>query len=238
MLTVPSTLSAAAGPSSGETGWSAAGSAGTALTHEELEFVAEEELVSIVPSFSAGRLNLLAGDVGPFRAQIPVSVPLWAAIALRAKGKAAILPPDWMDVARLEEVLKAERSAEGYQELPFHYIELATVLLKHAGDAFGERRQKVQDLFETIRSVRFAKLERGLRTLDGTQLAIKLTNVCAMELNVLRPFTLTALNRMAHNAGVEAEAGRGAARATAERAQGARGGEEAAPQARRVLRRG
>ena len=37
------------------------------------------------------------------------------------------------------------------QPLPFHYIEIATELFKHAGEAFGERRHRVQDLFENIR---------------------------------------------------------------------------------------
>jgi hypothetical protein len=37
------------------------------------------------------------------------------------------------------------------QPLPFHYIEISTALFKHAGDAFGERRQRVYDLVENIR---------------------------------------------------------------------------------------
>jgi hypothetical protein len=76
------------------------------------------------------------------------------------------------------------------QPLPFHYIEIATALFKHAGDAFGERRQRIYDLVETIRSVRFNKIERGLRKLDGANVAfIRLNNVSAMEARTQRHAT-------------------------------------------------
>jgi hypothetical protein len=37
------------------------------------------------------------------------------------------------------------------QPLPFHYIEISVALFKYAGDAFGERRQRVYDLVDNIR---------------------------------------------------------------------------------------
>lgn len=43
---------------------------GSALTHEEMEFCAEDETVTVVPSFSTGEsLVLLCGTFPPFRAQ-------------------------------------------------------------------------------------------------------------------------------------------------------------------------
>ena len=101
---------------------------------------------------------------------------------LKSKNKATIVPPEWLEPAALEEVLRQERESSSFQvrltvvmlrhrtgpvwlrnvpaarklmlslqALPFHYIEIATVLFKHAGEAFGDRRQRVQDLFENIR---------------------------------------------------------------------------------------
>lgn len=62
-LTVPTRLAAAT-----SVGFSLEG-LGHALTHRELEFIAEEEPVVIVPAFTSPRLQLLGGEVGPFRAQ-------------------------------------------------------------------------------------------------------------------------------------------------------------------------
>ena len=136
--------------------------------------------------------------------QIPAQVPLWAALALKAKAKANIVAPPWMEVEALEETLASERSSEAeFQPLPFHYLELSTALFKHAPDAFGESMARVMDLIENIRrrvhhpnlvemtfsllrraprSVRFNKIERGLRRLDGANaIFIRLNNVAAME---------------------------------------------------------
>ena len=65
-VTVPPRLAAVAGPSTGATGWSSAAH-GSSMTHEEVEFCAEEELVTIVPAFRKDvPLALLGGRYGPF----------------------------------------------------------------------------------------------------------------------------------------------------------------------------
>jgi len=40
----------------------------------------------------------LQGDYGPFRPQIPVTVPLWLGIAMKKRSKCRIQPPSWMSV--------------------------------------------------------------------------------------------------------------------------------------------
>lgn len=63
---MPPRLSAVAGPSTGATGWSSAAH-GSSMTHEEVEFCAEEALVTIVPAFRKDApLALLGGKYGPF----------------------------------------------------------------------------------------------------------------------------------------------------------------------------
>ncbi len=53
----------------------------------EIEFLAESLPVSIVPNFNEGAMYLLGGEAGPFRAGMPVKVPLWLAINLRGRSK-------------------------------------------------------------------------------------------------------------------------------------------------------
>jgi len=73
-LSVPARLAAVAGPSTGATGWSSAAH-GSAMTHEEVEFCAEEELVTIVPAFRKDApLALLSGRYGPFVPQARTSL--------------------------------------------------------------------------------------------------------------------------------------------------------------------
>jgi hypothetical protein len=56
------------------------------LTADELEFLAEDELVEIVPSESHKTLHL-RGTYGPFIAGTVTVVPLWLAVMLKRRNK-------------------------------------------------------------------------------------------------------------------------------------------------------
>ena len=91
-VSVPARLAAVAGPSTGATGWSSAAH-GSSMSHEEVEFCAEEELVTIVPAFRKDApLALLGGKYGPFIPQARercLSAPRRACAAERLAGRAA-----------------------------------------------------------------------------------------------------------------------------------------------------
>jgi GINS complex subunit 2 len=94
----------------------------------QVEFVAEDEIVEIVPNIRMDALNMICvrlpppslstphpppiltsraaavaavqGDFGPFFPQIPARVPLWLAVALKKRSKCTIRTPDWMTVGQ------------------------------------------------------------------------------------------------------------------------------------------
>ena len=122
-------------------------------------------------------------------------------------------------------VLDDERSrAEVFQELPFHYVEIAHILLTQSKDTFGDslhqvkraallecllcallsQAAQVQDLVESVRKVRFTKVDSGLRILSGP-MTVKLNNLSAMECNLIRPFFAGALDRFYQLSKVSAE---------------------------------
>lgn len=159
----------------------------------EVEFLAEDEMTDIIPNVRMDALNMICGDFGPFRPQIPAKVPLWLAIALKKRGKCRIQPPNWMTVERLTEVLDAEREApREFQPLPFHYVEISRLLFDFARDDIPDI-YLVRSLIEDIRDVRFHKVETGLESLDSRTHAVKLKNLSAMEVNLVRPFIVRAL---------------------------------------------
>lgn len=78
----------------------------------ENEFLAEQDIINIIPKFNDHRIvHLISGDIGPFRAGIPVSVPIWVALNLRRNQKCVIVPPNWMDVQALEDKLEEEKNS-------------------------------------------------------------------------------------------------------------------------------
>lgn len=78
---------------------------------EEVEFLGEKQLVSIVPSFTSDPLHLISGDFGPFRAGLPIKVPLWVAVNLKQQKRCRIQPPEWMEVEKLESIKNDEKLA-------------------------------------------------------------------------------------------------------------------------------
>lgn len=93
----------------------------------EIEFLAEQQKISIIPKFtSLSILHLISGDVGPFRAGLPVVVPIWIAINLRQRQKCRIVPPDWMNVEALLE--KKEEEKNDRLDCPNNYRVLVFVL--------------------------------------------------------------------------------------------------------------
>jgi hypothetical protein len=83
------------------------------LTPDELTFLAEEDVIDIVPLFSMTRVRLLSvsmrwvsdfikltgqGIYGPFQPPSACSVPIWLALSLKRKRKCRIVCPDWLAV--------------------------------------------------------------------------------------------------------------------------------------------
>lgn len=84
-----------------------------AMDPAEIEFIAEKTHIQIIPNFNHNNvIHLISGDVGPFRAGLPIIVPLWLAVNLKQRHKCRILTPDWMDVEKLEEKKEEEKNSK------------------------------------------------------------------------------------------------------------------------------
>ncbi|KAL1407721.1 DNA replication protein psf2 [Vanrija albida] len=167
------------------------------LTPEEHTFLAEDELVDIVPRFSMSRVRLLSGTYGPFTPPSRASVPLWLALSLKRKSKCRIVPPDWLQVEKLQELLKQERSKpEEFQPLPRRFVETSKVLLDVAPDDLTNPAQ-IRSLLKDVREVRQAKIRIGLQSegvMRGSYLQV--TNLTPIELTELKPFLVKAMGML------------------------------------------
>ncbi|CAE6435599.1 unnamed protein product [Rhizoctonia solani] len=159
-------------------------------TPQELEFIASEELVWIVPTISMERIRLMSGVYGPFRPPARAKIPLWFAANLRLKRKCYIVPPDWLNVEHLQEKLREETTQDSFSKMPFRYLEISKILLDVAYEDITSS-DRVRNLLKDIREARQAKLRAGLKDLDHLQLSFP--NICAMEINELRPFFIKAM---------------------------------------------
>ncbi|XP_059988490.1 DNA replication complex GINS protein PSF2 isoform X2 [Lagenorhynchus albirostris] len=163
----------------------------------EVEFLAEKELVTIIPNFSLDKIYLIGGDLGPFNPGLPVQVPLWLAINLKQRQKCRLLPPEWMDVEKLEEIRDHERKEETFTPMPsLHYMELTKLLLNHASDDIP-KADEIRTLIKDVWDTRIAKLRVSADSFVRQQEAhAKLDNLTLMEINTSGAFLTQALNHM------------------------------------------
>ncbi|KAI1305784.1 DNA replication complex GINS protein PSF2 [Halotydeus destructor] len=84
------------------------------------EFLAEEELIEIIPNFKyPKKLNLISGDFGPFVPSIPLKVPLWLAMNLNRQHKCMIMTPKW--IKQLAKTAEEQDKSSAPLEIPCEF---------------------------------------------------------------------------------------------------------------------
>jgi len=168
------------------------------LTASETEYLTLEELVDINPTFTSGgrEIELLTGSIGPFTRQLKLRVPLWAAQKLAHIGKCHIIPPDWMSVDALKDLLVQERERNNeFAELPKGFFEISRALLDLDEAGGIAEPGVVRHLLEDLEMLRKKKITDGLSMYEPGQLIV-FNNVTQMELNTVRPFAINMMNRL------------------------------------------
>ncbi|XP_031779005.1 probable DNA replication complex GINS protein PSF2 [Nasonia vitripennis] len=165
----------------------------------EVEFLGEKQLVSIVPNFSFGVIHLISGSIGPFRAGLPVRVPIWIALSLKQQQKCRIVAQEWMDMEKLTEILEEEKQSKLFTRMPNnHFMDEAQMLLTAAPDDIPDV-DNIRTIIKDIWDLRMAKLRSsviGFVKNEGTY--AKLDHLTAMEINSIRSLLPDALDIMLH----------------------------------------
>jgi len=199
------------------------------------EFLAEDTPITIIPKFRHDVLHFISGDFGPFTPQSPVEVPLWLAVTLKKRQKCQIKPPEWMDAEHLVNKLEREKTNDEFQDLPYHFMEIVSILFNSAVDDI-EDADRIRTLLEDIQNVRQTKIRKGMQSVaddvrdGGTITSVKLNNIGSIEINSVRPFLVEALDKFF----VYSNAG--ASNADATGAAGNSGGAEGEGETRRLRR--
>ena len=137
---------------------------------------------------------------------------------LRRRKLARIIPPSWMDISVLKEVLRFERDpkeASFSKDLPFRYAEISQTVLSacRAGSGTGgsgamgdggesevPNADQVKLLLEDIQRVRMDKIRKNVHTLSAQTLKTKskyesiidVTNIGSLEMHQIKPFITEA----------------------------------------------
>lgn len=165
----------------------------------ENEFLAEQSLITIIPGVDQPKFQFISGQFGPLTGGFPAIVPLWLAITLRKRGKCTIQMPEWMSVAALELRVQAERTQNMLSDLPFHYMEIAQLLLTHAKEDLNSP-DRVSVLLQDIENIRMDRIKLGVmgvaRSISENRSVVSanLNNASAMEILTMKRFFLSSMD--------------------------------------------
>lgn len=167
------------------------------ITPDEIDFLAENCSIDVVPNFRHERMHLICGDVGPFEPARPVTVPLWLALSLRRRFRCRLVPPDWLRADALQERCNAESNSAHFTPMPCdHYQEVAVALLDVAADDIPHA-DTIRTLLKDIVDLRQAKLRSSVDAfLKSDASHARLDNITRMELNTVRPLLNHSLDQL------------------------------------------
>eukprot|EP00158_Paraphelidium_tribonemae_P003769 Partr_v1_DN26360_c0_g1_i2_m43268 putative DNA replication complex GINS protein psf2 len=163
------------------------------MTPLEIEFIAQQSKVEIIPKIKMSQLNLIGGTiVEPLRPPRKSLVPLWMAQELSKRNLCQLVLPDWMSISNLTQALEQERMMPGLSpSLPFHYQEIAKALLSQpADDQLSQDMGSIRSLVYDIQTIRARKIRESIDALNEHVATMR--NVSAVEINTVRPFLVEA----------------------------------------------
>jgi hypothetical protein len=176
-------------------------------------FRADDVPVNIVPSFDySSKIPLLSSTaVGPFKAGMTCTVPIWFALTLRQRSLCSIQQPDWLTSENLVEIIAMEKQSRALftdsSRLPPAYYEIAKRLTQadsnnsntsSSGAGAGDGKS-VALLVQDLLSIRLDKLRQQFQGFlsdlsDQTALTVDVNGIGTQELAILQRFVRQALN--------------------------------------------
>lgn len=158
------------------------------FTPAEIAFLAEDEIIEVLPRQGLDSLELLGSDIPRMRPQLRSKVPLWLALVMKKQQRCQIVPPEWLSVEVLTSIYEEEaKTVDRFSNrLPMNWLEIGHILLNKAADDFESPEASIRALLQSVREVRLAKARAGLAELNESHM--QLDDLGLMEINEIRPF--------------------------------------------------
>ncbi|OQV21018.1 putative DNA replication complex GINS protein PSF2 [Hypsibius exemplaris] len=172
---------------------------------DELEFLAEDIFVTIIPNVKFPIFYMLSGDIGPMEPNIPVEVPLWLAVHMRQRRQCRLVVPEWLSLEALMEQKDRELKLDLFGEVPGpFYVEMSQIILDNFTEEIPDSN-KIRRLVKDIIDIRLSKLRGtvGLHVKKSEMYAV-VNNITQIELCSLRNLLTRGMDQldMLKNAGL------------------------------------
>ena len=157
------------------------------INASESNYIAENYLIEIIPSFHSEKISLVSGDYGPFKPNKIIKIPLWLAVKYRNNNQCKIIIPSIYENSYLNGVLESEKeNKNSLFDLPPNFFEISNILFNNAEDDF-EDIKKTRCFVADIKTLRQNKINNMLKNIKNEDLYLKLNGLTSIELEQIRP---------------------------------------------------
>ena len=157
------------------------------INASESDYIAENYLIEIIPSFHSEKISLVSGDYGPFKPNKIIKIPLWLAVKYRNNNQCKIIIPSIYENSYLNGVLESEKeNKNSLFDLPSNFFEISNILFNNAEDDF-EDIKKTRCFVADIKTLRQNKINNMLKNIKNEDLYLKLNGLTSIELEQIRP---------------------------------------------------
>ncbi|CAF0767066.1 unnamed protein product [Didymodactylos carnosus] len=164
---------------------------------EEVQYLSENEYVSIVPNFSHPVIHLIKGSVGPFQPTTPLNVPLWMAIHLKESHRCRFICPEWLTYDTISTLLKAEQQNEHFTPMPNRFIFILSQTIMSVALEDIPNGDNIRLIMKDLWDLRLAKLRTSIDSLiKSGALYAKVTHLTTVEICLIRNFLKMALKQI------------------------------------------
>ena len=157
------------------------------INASESDYIAENYLIEIIPSFHSEKISLVSGEYGPFKPNKIIKIPLWLAVKYRNNNQCKIIIPSIYENSYLNGVLESEKeNKNSLFDLPPNFFEISNILFNNAEDDF-EDIKKTRCFVADIKTLRQNKINNMLKNIKNEDLYLKLNGLTSIELEQIRP---------------------------------------------------
>ena len=157
------------------------------INASESDYIAENYLIEIIPSFHSEKISLVSGEYGPFKPNKIIKIPLWLAVKYRNNNQCKIIIPTIYENSYLNNVLESEKeNKNSLFDLPSNFFEISNILFNNAEDDFDDIK-KTRCYVADIKTLRLNKINNMLKNIKNEDLYLKLNGLTSIELEQIRP---------------------------------------------------
>ena len=157
------------------------------INASESDYISENYLIEIIPSFHSEKISLVSGEYGPFKPNKIIKLPLWLAVKFRNNNQCKIIIPSIYENSYLNSVLESEKeNKNSLFDLPPNFFEISNILFNNAEDDF-EDIKKTRCFVADIKTLRQNKINNMLKNIKNDDLYLKLNGLTSIELEQIRP---------------------------------------------------